>query len=93
MATAARGLMNDLDDKGESFAPYAFVETMRKVFPIFDETDDKGHHKQQDADECYTSFMTSFQYALKYSASRRQVAKNTADVEMNGEEEKKDDIK
>lgn len=52
--------MNDLDDKGESFAPYAFVETMRKVFPIFDETDDKGHHKQQDADECYTSFMTAF---------------------------------
>ena len=60
MASAARGLMNDLDDKGESFAPYAFVETMRKVFPIFDETDDKGHHKQQDADECYTSFMTAF---------------------------------
>lgn len=38
---------------------------MRKVFPMFDETDDKGHHKQQDAEECYTQFLSAFQVALK----------------------------
>jgi hypothetical protein len=41
--------MNDLESKGESFSPYQFVQTMRQVFPMFNETDDKGHHKQQDA--------------------------------------------
>lgn len=33
MTTAAKGLMNDLDNKGESFAPINFVNTMRQVFP------------------------------------------------------------
>lgn len=54
LTRSARGLMNDLENKGESFAPYEFVQTMRQVFPMFNETDDKGHHKQQDAEECYT---------------------------------------
>jgi hypothetical protein len=39
--------MNELDKKGESFAPIHFVSMMRQVFPMFDEKDDKtGHHKQ-----------------------------------------------
>ena len=46
MTMAAGKLMKDLDNKGESFAPYEFVQTMRTVFPMFDERDDKGHHKQ-----------------------------------------------
>lgn len=46
LTNAAKGLFNDLDSKGESFAPYQFVQTMRQVFPMFNETDDKGHHKQ-----------------------------------------------
>ena len=45
LTASAAGLMNDLDTKGESFAPYMFVNTMRQVFPMFNETDDKGHHK------------------------------------------------
>lgn len=54
LTMAAKSLMNDLDSKGESFAPYNFVNIMRQVFPMFDERDDKGNHKQQDADECYS---------------------------------------
>jgi len=57
--------MKDLEGKGESFAPYSFVQAMRQVFPMFNETDDHGHHKQQDAEECYTQFLSSFQQALK----------------------------
>lgn len=60
ITSAAKNFMNDLDNKGEAFAPYQFVETMRQVFPQFNETDDHGHHKQQDADECYTQFLTAF---------------------------------
>jgi ubiquitin carboxyl-terminal hydrolase 14 len=60
LTSAAKGLMKDLDGKGESFAPFNFVQAMRQVFPMFDETDDKGHHKQQDAEECYTQFISAF---------------------------------
>lgn len=67
LTSAAKGLMKDLDGKGESFAPFNFVQAMRQVFPMFDETDDKGHHKQQDAEECYTQFLSVFQQALKSS--------------------------
>ena len=46
LTQSAKGFMKDLEQKGESFAPYSFVQTMRTVFPMFNETDDKGHHKQ-----------------------------------------------
>lgn len=46
LTSSAKGLMNNLDGKGESFAPFNFVQTMRTVFPMFDERDDKsGQHK------------------------------------------------
>lgn len=73
--------MNDLEGKGESFAPYQFVQSMRQVFPMFNETDDKGHHKQQDAEECYSQFLSAFQQALKLSKKKD----STGDVEMTDE--------
>ena len=54
LTQSARGLVQDLENKGESFAPQQFVSVMRNVFPMFDERDERGHHKQQDAEECYT---------------------------------------
>lgn len=74
--------MNDLDNKGEAFPPFQFVQTMRTVFPQFNETDDHGHHKQQDADECYTQFLTSFQQALKHGKK----AEPDGDAEMVDDE-------
>lgn len=38
---------------------------MRTVFPQFDETDDHGHHKQQDAEECYSALLSCFRNFLK----------------------------
>ena len=38
---------------------------MRMIYPQFNETDDHGHHKQQDAEECYSALLTSFKEALK----------------------------
>jgi len=46
MATAGKKLFNDLEFKGEPFAPVQFVQALRMSFPQFDETDDHGHHKQ-----------------------------------------------
>ena len=45
ITSAARNFMHDLDNKGEAFPPFQFVQTMRAVFPQFNETDDHGHHK------------------------------------------------
>ena len=52
--------MKDLVTKGAAFAPYNFVSIMKKVYPMFDERDDKGNPKQQDADECLNLFLQSF---------------------------------
>ena len=65
MSAAAKQLFTDLDFKGEPFAPFKFVQAMRRVFPQFDETDDHGHHKQQDAEECYSALLTAFKNSLK----------------------------
>ena len=46
---------------------------------MFNETDEKGHHKQQDAEECYTQFLSSFQQALKLSKNKDA----SGDVEMD----------
>lgn len=46
ITAAARNFFMDLDNKGEAFPPFQFVQTMRGVFPQFNETDDHGHHKQ-----------------------------------------------
>ena len=54
MTKAAKKLFTDLDFKGQAFAPMHFVSILRQVFPQFNETDDHGHHKQQDAEEAYT---------------------------------------
>lgn len=56
-----------MDFKGEPFAPVQFVQVMRRVFPQFDETDDHGHHKQQDAEECYSALLSAFKQSLKAS--------------------------
>lgn len=57
MAKAAKVLFTNLDFKGEPFSPFGFVQTLRQIYPQFNETDDHGHHKQQDAEECYTALL------------------------------------
>lgn len=64
---SAKSLFKDMDNKGESFEPEAFVMAMHHIFPMFAEKDDKGHPKQQDAEECYNQFLSYFQKALKYA--------------------------
>lgn len=94
MATAAKKLFTDLDFKGEPFAPVQFVQMLRMTHPQFDETDDHGHHKQQDAEECYSAMLTSFKNALRlpgdesgdlveklFGIELENVVKNTEDPE------------
>lgn len=73
MAKAAKNLFTNLDFKGEAFSPFGFVQTMRQIYPQFNETDDHGHHKQQDAEECYTALLSSFRAALPLPSEEQQM--------------------
>lgn len=44
LSKAGKTLFTNLDFKGEPFAPFAFVQALRQVYPQFDQTDDHGHH-------------------------------------------------
>ena len=60
LALAGGQMMNDLEVKGFSYPPIGFVQRLREVYPIFNETDQQGRHKQQDADECYQSILQAW---------------------------------
>jgi ubiquitin carboxyl-terminal hydrolase 14 len=81
MARAAKGLFTNLEFKGEPFAPLGFVNVMRQVYPQFNETDDHGHHKQQDAEECYSALLTSFKAALKLSPEEQALTGQSDQIE------------
>lgn len=51
------GLIRALETKGTSFTPFMFVNTLKSAFPLFNETDEEGRPKQQDAEECLTSIL------------------------------------
>lgn len=52
-------LFRDLDDSVAPVTPFLFVQLLRRIFPQFDEQDEKGGHKQQDSDECLSSILTA----------------------------------
>lgn len=61
-----------------------FVAIMKKAFPMFDERDDRGHPKQQDAEECYSLFMQAFQQAMNYSKKNEKDDEKMDDDSMSG---------
>jgi ubiquitin carboxyl-terminal hydrolase 14 len=50
------------------------------ICPQFNETDDHGHHKQQDAEECYSALLTAFKEALKLSPDEQALAGGANDM-------------
>ena len=72
-AYQAGRLMKQIETEASSFAPYQFVQTMRQAHPIFDDKDEKGNHKQQDADECFQSMLQSWRNPLR----KQEIAKGT----------------
>lgn len=76
--------MKDIDEKGESFAPYQFVQQMRQTYPIFDERGEKGGHKQQDADECFQAMLQSWRGPLQKS-QEEDIIGNLFEIELESE--------
>jgi ubiquitin carboxyl-terminal hydrolase 14 len=59
VVTAAAGaLYKQLDSSGEPIEPYAFHSALQRAFPQFGERD-QGRLMQQDADECFNSFLSA----------------------------------
>lgn len=82
LALAGGQLMKDLEVKGFSYPPAQFVNTLRQVYPIFNETTDKGHHKQQDADECYQSIVQAWRAPLKTANNDEDLIGSLFEIEM-----------
>ncbi len=58
ITAAAGALYKQLDESGEPIEPYAFHSALQRTFPQFGERD-QGHLMQQDADECFNSFLSA----------------------------------
>jgi ubiquitin carboxyl-terminal hydrolase 14 len=50
-------LIQSLEQTGSSVRPFVFLSSLRANFPLFAETDEHGHGKQQDAEECLSSII------------------------------------
>ena len=50
---------------------------MKQAFPLFDEVDEQGHPKQQDADECWSNVVTTLQ-----SYHNAALVKSLLDIEF-----------
>jgi ubiquitin carboxyl-terminal hydrolase 14 len=51
---------------------------------MYDETDDHGHHKQQDADECFQSSLQSWRRPLEIS-TKEDLIGNLFEIELQSE--------
>eukprot|EP00808_Paulinella_micropora_P004817 g80156.t1 len=58
-------LFRDLDNSADPVTPGMFVQCLRALHQQFDEQDEKGRHKQQDADECLSFILLTASKYLK----------------------------
>ena len=65
-----KNLFKSLETKGTSFTPFVFVNTLKTAFPLFAETDNEGHPKQQDAEECLSNILETISPHLTVEGRR-----------------------
>lgn len=66
MFRATSKLFHQLEAKGEGFKPMEFVSIFMQVFPMFNEREQNGVFKQQDADECFQNIITTLEPVCGY---------------------------
>ena len=76
--------MGSLDTITPSVKPITFVTALRQSYPMYDETDDHGHHKQQDADECFQSILQSWRRPLE-NFTKEDLVGNLFEIELQSE--------
>lgn len=70
VVVALRELFKLLEKSGEAVPPIVFVQTLRAAFPQFAQQE-RGHFSQQDAEECYTSLVSSLDRKLSTSVTEK----------------------
>ena len=53
-----------------SHRPMEFINVLRRTFPMYDERDQHGHHKQQDADEALMSVLSAWRGPLQQASGK-----------------------
>lgn len=59
-----KDLFKNIELVPDAYTPFTFVHALRSTFPLFDETDEEGRHKQQDAEECLTNVLETVRTQL-----------------------------
>lgn len=65
-------LFKSQDKSATPVIPALFTQCFRTQFKQFDEKDNNGHHKQQDADECLQQLMTAMANSINKTPSGSQ---------------------
>ncbi|KAI9292545.1 cysteine proteinase [Neoconidiobolus thromboides FSU 785] len=64
MVNSLKGLFKELKNSGSVYPPFIFLQSLRQAFPKFSQQEGRGNYSQQDAEECWSSILTSLQNKL-----------------------------
>ncbi|KAJ9048100.1 deubiquitinating enzyme [Entomophthora muscae] len=67
LVASLKDLFSQLKASGEGHPPFVFLQFLRMAFPMFSQQEGRGVYSQQDAEECWSSIITSLQRHLKGS--------------------------
>ena len=70
LVKATKELFADLERGGPAFPPFAFLLSLRDLFPQFAQQTNEGIYMQQDAEECYTNVLQTLKEQLKVCGGR-----------------------
>jgi ubiquitin carboxyl-terminal hydrolase 14 len=65
LTAAAGGLFGALERSAQAVPPLAFVSSLRRAHPQFDQRSREGHHMQQDAEECWSALLLSLRERVR----------------------------
>lgn len=77
--------MSELDQALPDVQPHGFLNALQIAYPLFAEKTDKGHPKQQDADECFQSMLQSWRAPLAKNQGNKDLIGNLFEIELESE--------
>lgn len=62
-------VFRQLESSGDTVTPWNFIFLLRRMNPLFDETDEEGRHIQHDSEECFTFIMSLLEPKLRVTTA------------------------
>jgi len=69
VVSSLKDLFTQLKKSGHGYPPFAFLQYLRLAFPMFNQQERQGVYSQQDAEECWSSIVSTLNQSLKGSNS------------------------